>query len=285
LKHIVGFSGGIDSQACARWVLNRYPAEDVILTNSDAGGNEHPITTEFVRNYSATVHPVVMVTAIVRDIWETQSDRQGMAGMDLDAPLDFPTLMEIKQCPPSRKRQYCTSVLKLNPQRRWIREQFGPAGPYAGMAYTRYAGTRRDESVNRRDTPYEEWDTFYDCQLFAPLMDWSKQMCFDYVKAHGESINPLYTMGFGRVGCAPCINSNKGDIANWASRFPEMIDKVRSWEERTGLTFFMPIDRDGERNGVDEVVQWANTKRGGRHVLLPVFQERPTCESRYGLCE
>ena len=41
MKHIVGFSGGIDSQACARWVLNRFPVEDVILLNSDAGGNEH----------------------------------------------------------------------------------------------------------------------------------------------------------------------------------------------------------------------------------------------------
>lgn len=39
-KHIVGFSGGIDSQACARWVLNRYPKEDVILLNFDAGGND-----------------------------------------------------------------------------------------------------------------------------------------------------------------------------------------------------------------------------------------------------
>lgn len=42
MKHIVGFSGGIDSQACARWVLNRFPKEDVILLNSDAGANEHP---------------------------------------------------------------------------------------------------------------------------------------------------------------------------------------------------------------------------------------------------
>lgn len=25
MKHIVGFSGGVDSQACARWVLNRFP--------------------------------------------------------------------------------------------------------------------------------------------------------------------------------------------------------------------------------------------------------------------
>lgn len=36
MKHIVGFSGGIDSQALARWVLNRYDADDVILVNTDA---------------------------------------------------------------------------------------------------------------------------------------------------------------------------------------------------------------------------------------------------------
>ncbi len=40
VKHVVGFSGGIDSRATARWVLNRYPPEDVILINSDVGGHE-----------------------------------------------------------------------------------------------------------------------------------------------------------------------------------------------------------------------------------------------------
>jgi 7-cyano-7-deazaguanine synthase in queuosine biosynthesis len=53
-KHIVGFSGGIDSQACARWVLDRFPGEDVILLNSDAGGNEHPLTTSFVDKPAST---------------------------------------------------------------------------------------------------------------------------------------------------------------------------------------------------------------------------------------
>lgn len=47
-KHVVGFSGGIDSQACAGWVLDHFPHEDVILMNSDAGGNEHPLTTEHI---------------------------------------------------------------------------------------------------------------------------------------------------------------------------------------------------------------------------------------------
>lgn len=79
MKHIVGFSGGIDSQACARWVLNRYPPEDVILMNSDAGGNEHPLTTAFVDEYSRTVHPVVKISAITADIWDTPgyAERRG----------------------------------------------------------------------------------------------------------------------------------------------------------------------------------------------------------------
>jgi 3'-phosphoadenosine 5'-phosphosulfate sulfotransferase (PAPS reductase)/FAD synthetase len=96
MKHIVGFSGGIDSQACARWVLNRFPAEDVILMNSDAGGNEHPLTVAFVDDYHRTIHPVMRVTAIHADIWETEHYAE-RRGFDSNAPLDFPTMMTIKK--------------------------------------------------------------------------------------------------------------------------------------------------------------------------------------------
>lgn len=37
MKHIVGFSGGIDSQAVARWCINRFGAENVILLSKDIG--------------------------------------------------------------------------------------------------------------------------------------------------------------------------------------------------------------------------------------------------------
>jgi hypothetical protein len=92
-------------------------------------------------------------------------------------------------------------------------------------------------------------------------------------------------MGFSRVGCAPCINSGKADILNWHTRRPEMIDKVRGLEARTGVTFFMPIDRDGQINWIDDVIRWAQTARGGKAVLLPMMHEREGCESKYGLCE
>ena len=285
MKHIVGFSGGVDSQACARWVLNRYAADDVILMNTNAGGNEHPLTDAFIAEYSRTVHPVVVVPALMRDMWETEgyAERRGYGS---DDPLTFERLIEVKGRPPSRKAQFCTYFLKLIPQRRWLRDQFGAGGPWGGEGFCRYTGVRRDESQTRKDQPITQWDEFYDCDLHAPIADWTKQMCFDYVKAHGEAINPLYTLGFNRVGCAPCINSGKDDILAWSQRFPEMIDKVRGYERATGRTFFHPMIPGMATNTIDDVVRWAQTDRGGRQTnLLRVINERPSCESSYGLCE
>jgi len=284
MKHIVGFSGGVDSQACARWVLNRFPKDDVILTNSSAGGWEDPLTIEFVQWYSDHVHPVTLTNAKYKDVWDTEGYAE-TKGLDSEAELSFEELVRLKGRPPSRKAQFCTDILKLRPQRRWIKEAFGIGGIYEGQDYCRYTGKRRDESNTRRDTPFESWDQWFDCPLFAPLADWTKPMCFAYVQAHGEEVNPLYKLGFKRVGCAPCINNSKEDIVNWAVRRPEMIDKVRGLEERTGRTFFVPVDRDGQINRVDEVVLWAKTKRGGSEILLPMMFDRPPCESKYGLCE
>lgn len=286
LKHVVGFSGGIDSQACARWVLNRYPKDDVILINSDVGGHEHPITTEFVGWYSENVHPVVVVTPIVRDLknvglregTKAKSRRDRYADDDV---MTFDVMAEIKGIFPARTNQFCTDLLKLSPQNRWIKENLRDKG----IAYVRYAGVRRQESQKRKNKKAIEWDDYFGGELHHPIVDWTKQMCFDYVKFHGEQVNPLYTMGFGRVGCAPCVNSNKNDILEWATRFPEMIDKVRGWEQRTGYSFFRVPREDGSYRFVDDIVDWAKTSRGGKQYSLLVLQEPAACDSDYGLCE
>lgn len=284
MKHIVGFSGGIDSQACARWVLNRYPKEDVILVNSSAGQWEDPLTIEFVDWYSENVHPVVRTDAIVADIWETPGYAE-TRGYNSNDPLTYQTMVAIKGRPPSRKAQFCTEILKLRPQRRWMREVFGPGGMYAGEDYCRYVGVRRDESEARKNAPFEMWDTWFDCPLYYPIADWSKKMCFEFVQAHGEKFNPLYTMGFRRVGCMPCINVGKEEIVNITIRRPEAVEKVRKLERETGRTFFAPMVPGLAINNFDEVLAWAKTARGGRQAKFDVMFDREPCESKYGLCE
>lgn len=285
MKHVVGFSGGIDSQATLRWLRNRYGDEDVIATNTLAGRNESSVTVSFIADFSANVFHVEQVVPLVKDMWETEGYAE-TRGFDGNEELTFERLIQIKGRPPSRKAQFCTMFLKLIPQRRWLREAFGPGGKYAGQEFERYTGVRRDESEARRNQAFREWDGFFDCWLNAPIADWTKKMCFDYVTAHGEKFNPLYLEGFGRVGCAPCINSGKDDVLLWNDRHPEEIEKVRGYERATGRTFFAPCVPGLYTNNVDEVLAWAKTDRGGRQSnMFKILGERPACESKYGLCE
>lgn len=289
-KHVLGFSGGIDSQACAGWLLDRFAKEDVVLINSQAGRNEHPITVDFVAAYSATVHPVIEVIPLVKDLLGRGTregtgakERRDALGGD-DEELTFPGLAFVKGRFPSRKAQFCTQHLKLEPLLRFVNEHYLSQG----IDIIRYAGVRADESQARKDLPERQWDDYFDCELVRPLLRWTKKECFDFVVARGEEYNPLYKMGFGRVGCAPCINAGKDDIRLWACRFPAMIDKVRAWEKEVGRTFFPPCVPGMRINFIDEVVQWSKTTHGGKQMALPFVEaeaEAHSCSSKYGLCE
>lgn len=79
MKHIVGFSGGIDSQRCALWVRERYDPEDIILTNSPAGGWEDPLTVQFIVDYSTSVFPDLKGRSIYDLIAELQAERDRLA--------------------------------------------------------------------------------------------------------------------------------------------------------------------------------------------------------------
>ena len=282
--HIVGFSGGIDSQAVARWVINRFngqPGCKVILMNSNAGGNEHPMTDEFIQQYSQRVFPVECVNAIVGDMGGRAKKKREQLGWDDDMPMDFADMAILKGRFPSSQAQFCTEHLKLQPQRRWCMENIP-----ISVERIRYTGIRHDESRRRVNRPYKMWDDFFDCELVNPIADWTKKMCFDYCEGHDGFYNPLYKLGFNRVGCAPCINSGKDDVLLWHDRFPEMIDKVREWEKRVGRAFFAPMVPGMEINWVDDVVEWAKTARGGTQ--FDIFRSsgnRPSCESKYGLCD
>lgn len=279
MKHILGFSGGIDSEAVALLLLERHDPSDVILLNSQAGRNEDDITPAFVKNFSETVHLVTEVIPIISDIWETPgyAEERGFNGA---AELTFVLLAEIKGRFPSRRMQFCTEILKLRPMRRWVRENLPDSD------YEWYTGVRRDESKSRADTPLREWNEFVDTYLNHPIAEWPKQRCFDYVLDSGHLANPLYFMGFERVGCGPCVNSGKDDILGWLHRRPAMIDKVREYERQTGKTYFPPMVPGTKINFIDEVIFWAQTSHGGRQKnMLRVLNDRPACESKYGLCE
>src|SRR4051794_14357374 len=119
MKYIVGISGGIDSQTAYNWVADRYPKSDIICTNSNAGWNEHPLTEEWVEWFSTNVHPVVRCNPKIRDV-STSAAFAASRGLDPDADLTFGEMIRLKGRGPGRRMQFCTDILKLRPQQRWV---------------------------------------------------------------------------------------------------------------------------------------------------------------------
>lgn len=194
---------------------------------------------------------------------------------------------------PSRMAQFCTEELKRNMA---VEFQIGLLDQ--GYGVLSWQGVRRDESINRRNAKRIErigrglW-------IFRPIVDWNAQQTVDFVRDAGFPLNPLYSQGASRVGCMPCINVNKTELAEISWRFPAEIDRIERWEYLVGQgskrgfsTMMTDTHKSLDRRriyadlNIRAQVAWAtNTGAGSTLSLFEEDEFRTACSSAYGLCE
>lgn len=90
-------------------------------------------------------------------------------------------------------RRSCCQVRKLEPLKRALQ---GLDGWITGL--------RRDQSVTRQQAELVEYDEQHDLLKFNPLLNWSEQEVWDYIKNHRVPYNLLHDQGYRSIGCAPC---------------------------------------------------------------------------------
>jgi 3'-phosphoadenosine 5'-phosphosulfate sulfotransferase (PAPS reductase)/FAD synthetase len=76
--------------------------------------------------------------------------------------------------------------------------------------------------------------------VWRPVFDWTAQQVIDYIIENGLEPNPLYKMGFKRVGCFPCIMCAKTEIFQITQRFPERIAEIAGYEKECKSSFLGP---------------------------------------------
>jgi 3'-phosphoadenosine 5'-phosphosulfate sulfotransferase (PAPS reductase)/FAD synthetase len=145
-------------------------------------------------------------------------------------PLSMVELIRKKAMFPSRARRFCTEELKTFPARDYLNARME-----AGDDVVNAVGIRRAESVARAKMPEWEWMDGFDCEVWRPLVDWSLDDVIAIHKRHDIRPNKLYLMGMERVGCWPCINSNKGEVRKIAEVDPARIDEIRALEAEVGV--------------------------------------------------
>jgi 3'-phosphoadenosine 5'-phosphosulfate sulfotransferase (PAPS reductase)/FAD synthetase/3'-phosphoadenosine 5'-phosphosulfate sulfotransferase len=179
---IVPWSGGKDSTAALLLALKAYGAKRVVAVFGDTG-TEFPETVEYVEKVSKLLG--VRVERAYAGI-----DRELRRGREL----------------PSHDNRWCTA-LKV----RAIEEK---AAELAEGRTLIVVGDRDAESPRRsmrapvRSTQYVDH-----IEVVAPLRLWSALHVQLYILSHGIPLNPLYSLGFYRIGCYMCPALRSWEIA------------------------------------------------------------------------
>ena len=95
-------------------------------------------------------------------------------------------------------RRECCGVRKVEPLKRALSD-----------ASAWMTGLRKDQSVTRTDTPAIEWDEGNGMIKVNPLIEWSNDDVWAYIKKNKVPYNKLHDQGFPSIGCAPCTRAIK----------------------------------------------------------------------------
>jgi 3'-phosphoadenosine 5'-phosphosulfate sulfotransferase (PAPS reductase)/FAD synthetase len=281
-----GLSGGKDSSATALWLIHESgePHESIRFTFCDTG-NEHQYVYDHIAMLSERFQSWGCAPVVT-----------------LKPERDFYELAKWKKRFPSRKARFCTQFLKVIPTREDV-----TALIRSDYDVTVHSGVRAGESADRAKLVECGFDDMFGCTVNRPLL---RKSLADVIAMHaryGVPLNPLYSYGFTRVGCFPCINSNKSEVRLISIHFPERIDHLRSEERKIGKisTFFAPKTVPARfrllevetRKGpmkvatIDDVVRWSHTgyRAMPRQPMLfeDFYDDDKTlvCPSGAGMCE
>lgn len=98
-------------------------------------------------------------------------------------------------------RKLCCHIRKMEPLKR----------AFQGLDVW-ICGLRREQSVTRTDVQVVEWDETNDLIKLNPIVDWTEEQVWDYIKTNNVPYNRLHDQGFPSVGCQPCTRAiEKGE--------------------------------------------------------------------------
>jgi phosphoadenosine phosphosulfate reductase len=68
-------------------------------------------------------------------------------------------------------------------------------------------GLRNQQSVTRTGTQLVEWDEANHLIKVNPLVHWSEDDVWNYIRENGVPYNKLHKQGFPSIGCQPCTRA------------------------------------------------------------------------------
>jgi len=128
------------------------------------------------------------------------------AKYDIKLDVQFPDYKEVEKLVKAEgvnlfyagieQRKACCRVRKLEPLKR----------AFEGLEVW-VCGLRKDQSVTRQAVQMVEWDEANQLIKLNPLINFTEQEVWDYIKKNSVPYNKLHDKGFSSIGCQPCTRA------------------------------------------------------------------------------
>lgn len=193
---------GLDAEAILRYINDNYAADSVFSTSF---GIEDQVLTHMLSLNGRDISLFTLETGRLFPetyyVWNRTLERYRLQikvyypntdaveeMVSVKGPSSFYTSVE--------NRKECCYIRKIEPLRRalngykiWI------------------TGIRADQSLNREEMDFIEWDESNGIIKIHPLFQWSLVQVERYIKQNNVSYNPLHDKGYPSIGCQPCTRA------------------------------------------------------------------------------
>lgn len=188
---VVSWSGGKDSTLVLWFVREIWPDIKVVFNDT---GVEYPETIQFIKEVAASWKLNLTITKPIKTFWKCAEE------------YGFPN--GSKSNNQENKTPHCCYFLKEKPMKDAIRLYKWKA-VFDGVT----AVESRIRMFSARDYGTCHFNTKWHIQKVRPILYWTEDEVFDFMKREGIPLNPRYSMGARRVGCMTCTA-----YKSWESR-------------------------------------------------------------------
>tara|TARA_R100000388_G_scaffold93808_2_gene79287 strand:+ start:130 stop:1044 length:915 start_codon:yes stop_codon:yes gene_type:complete len=296
LRTIVSVSGGKDSVAACLHLREMGIEHERVFMDT---GWEHPDLYAHLDYLEGVLGPITRVRPRMPDLPpEIMPEILAIEEIVGSSPSGFVRWAAQKAFFPSRRKRWCTEFLKIQPMLTWVDE--------LDEDILNVVGIRAEESARRAAMPERELMPGQEhIEVWRPLLNWTEAQVIAIHQRHGVKPCPLYLRGSTRVGCWPCIQANKSELAalHKDDRRIEAIERLealvtdlrRQRREAKGDVLEHPMSlflgKQKSANGrwemwpIRRVLEWSQTQHGGSQMTLMSDWGREAGCVRWGMCE
>lgn len=232
VQTILEETGDLDTLGLLRFLLSHY-GDRIALASSF--GAEDQVLTDMICNISTSARVFTLDTGrLHQETYDCMHATREKYGVDIR--VAFPDRQQVSQMVRQKgpnlfyesveNRKLCCQIRKIEPLQREL------TGLDAWIV-----GLRREQSVTRQELQRVAWDDANGLIKFAPLIDWTEEQVWEYIREHKVPYNGLHDKQFPSIGCAPCTRAVAADedvrAGRWWWEQPEHKECGLHWDKRT----------------------------------------------------